>query len=140
MQRGHEMEDEARKFYAFMSDNEPKHVGFIRNGAKGGSPDSLVGDNGLLEIKTAAPHVLIEYIEKDKFPSEHVAQCQGNLWVSEREWLDIAIYFTGMPFFSKRITRDEVYIANLSRAVDQFNEELEELVERVRCYGQKDPA
>jgi hypothetical protein len=135
MERGHEMEDEARKFYAFMSDNEPQLVGFIRNGAKGGSPDSLIGENALLEIKTALPHILIEYIEKDKFPSEHVAQAQGNLWVSEREWLDLVVYWPKMPPFIKRVCRDEAYIANLSRAVDQFNEELAELVERVRSYG-----
>ena len=135
MERGHEMEDEARKFYAFMSDNEPKLVGFIRNGAKGGSPDSLIGDNGLLEIKTALPHILIEYIEKDKFPPEHVAQAQGNLWVSEREWLDISIYWPKLPPFIKRSHRDEAYISNLSRAVDQFNDELSALVERVRAYG-----
>lgn len=135
MERGHLMEGEARDFYAFMAGERPELVGFIRNGQKGGSPDSLVGADGLLEIKTALPHILIGYIEADKFPAEHVAQCQGNLWVSEREWLDLTVYWPKMPSFIKRIYRDEDYIKNLSAEVDKFNDELAQIVERVRSYG-----
>lgn len=136
MERGHVMEDEARSFYALMKDCDPLPVGFIRNGAKGGSPDSLLGDSGLLEIKTAEPHILADHILADKFPPEHLAQCQGNLWVSEREWLDIIVYWPKMPKFTQRITRDEIYIAKLASAVDQFNDELAGLVERIRRYGE----
>lgn len=137
MERGHVMEPEARDFYALMTDTEPQLVGFIKNGRKGGSPDSLVGNDGLLEIKTAAAHVLIEYIEADRFPAEHVAQCQGNLWVSERAWLDLIVYWPGMPRFIKRIDRDNGYIANLAGEVNRFNDELDALVERVRKYGEQ---
>jgi len=49
MARGHELEDEARSLYAFMRDAEPQRVGFIRNGQKGASPDSLIGDTSGLE-------------------------------------------------------------------------------------------
>lgn len=137
MDRGHAMEPEARDFYALMTDTEPQLVGFIRNGRKGGSPDSLIGDDGLLEIKTAEAHILIEYIEADRFPAEHVAQCQGNLWVSERAWLDLIVYWPGMPRFIKRIERDDGYIANLAGDVNRFNDELDALVERVRKYGEQ---
>lgn len=135
MERGHAMEQEARDYYAFLRGVEPQLVGFIRNGDKGGSPDSLIGEDGLLEIKTALPHILIGYIEADKFPPEHMAQCQGNLWVSEREWLDISVYWPKMPPFIKRITRDEKYILNLAGEVARFNDELAALVERVKAYG-----
>lgn len=138
MERGHVMEAEARDFYAFMASERPELVGFIRNGQKGGSPDALVGADGLLEIKTAQPYILIGYIEADKFPAEHVAQCQGNLWVSEREWIDLIVYWPKMPPFIKRAYRDEQYIANLSSAVDQFNDELGQIVQRVRWYGDGD--
>jgi hypothetical protein len=138
MDRGHEMEGEARDFYAFITGTTPELVGFIRNGNKGGSPDSLIGSDGLLEIKTAEAHVLIAYIEADKFPPEHMAQCQGNLWVSERNWLDLTVYWPKMPSFIKRVYRDEAYIANLASEVDRFNEELAALVQRVRWYGDGD--
>ena len=135
MERGHVMESEARDFYAFQRDVEPELVGFIRNGQKGCSPDSLIGTDGMLEIKTKIPSLLIECLLKDEFPSEHVAQCQGALWVAEREWLDICVYWPKLPPFIKRTHRDELYIAKLARAVDEFNAELAELVEQVRRIG-----
>ena len=135
MERGHALEGEARDLYAFMADAEPAQVGFIRNGAKGCSPDSLIGNDGMLEIKTQAPHLLIETLLADKFPSEHVAQCQGALWVAEREWIDLVVYYPSMPVFTKRAHRDEAYIAELSKAVDIFNAELNELVEKINRIG-----
>ena len=135
MERGHALEGDARSLYAFMTNEDPEQVGFIRNGAKGCSPDSLIGANGMLEIKTQSPHLLIETLLADKFPSEHVAQCQGALWVAEREWIDLVIYYPGMPVFTKRATRDEAYIAELSKAVDIFNAELHELVAKIRKMG-----
>lgn len=128
MERGHEMEPAARQFYAFMQDVEPQQIGFITNGAKGCSPDSLVGDSGMLEIKTKLPHLMLAVLEADDFPSEHRAQCQGQLWVAEREWVDLVCYWPKMPPFIKRAYRDEAEIAKLSAAVDQFNDELATLV------------
>ena len=81
MERGHEMEPQAREFYAFMEDVEPRQVGFITNHGAGASPDSLVGESGMLEIKTKLPHLMLEAHERGKFPPEHYAQCQGQLWV-----------------------------------------------------------
>lgn len=135
MERGKVMEDEARSFYAFMNDAEPERVGFVRNGPKGCSPDSLIGTNGALEIKTALPHILADLILKDAFPPEHKAQTQGVLWVAEREWIDLVVYWPKMPRFVKRAFRDEAYIKDLSAGVDQFNAELQETVERLRRYG-----
>ena len=134
MERGRIMEGEARAFYAFMADAEPLPVGFIRNGDKGASPDALLGDDGLLEIKTKMPHLLIDLISKDEFPPEHKAQCQGQLWVSERKWLDLVVYWPKLPLFVKRVTRDEPYIARLATEVDRFNNELRQLVECVRKF------
>jgi hypothetical protein len=140
MERGHEMEAEARDLYAFMTDTDPQRVGFIINGPKGCSPDSLISANGMLEIKSKLPHLTIECLLKDEFPPEHKAQCQGGLWVAEREWIDIAVYWRKIPLFVKRATRDEVYIKELASAVDQFNAELAETVDRVRRYGERKEA
>lgn len=136
--RGHEMEPDARNLYSLMTDNSPELVGFIRNGSKGCSPDSLIGTNGALEIKTKLPHLLIDVLLRDEFPADHKAQCQGVLWVAEREWIDIAVYWPKLPLFIKRAYRDEAYIADMSKAVDAFNSELAEVVEKVRKYGLPD--
>lgn len=135
MERGHEMEPEARHLYAFMHDCDPELIGFIRNGDKGCSPDALVGSDGLLEIKTKMAHLTIDALLRDEFPPEHKAQCQGQLWVAERDWIDLAIYWPGLPLFVKRATRDEAYIKDMAAAVDAFNEELAEVVAKVRALG-----
>jgi hypothetical protein len=137
MDRGNQMEAEARDFYVFSTDAELKRVGFITNGPKGCSPDSLIGTDGMLEIKTQRGDLLIETLIKNEFPSEHKAQCQGALWVAERDWIDIAIYWPKMPLFVKRATRDDVYIKTLSDAIDRFNDELQQTVARIRQFGRE---
>jgi hypothetical protein len=128
MERGHEMEAEARQFYAFLNDCDPEQVGFITNGPKGCSPDSLIGNDGMLEIKTKLPHLLLACHEADGFPSEHWAQCQGQLWVAEREWVDLNCYWPRMQPLIIRAHRDEAYIKTLADVVDRFNDELAALV------------
>lgn len=133
MERGKEMESEARDMYVFLTDLETAKVGFIRNGQKGCSPDSLIGADGMLEIKTKLAHLQCEVLACDEFPSEHKAQCQGQLWVAEREWVDFVSYWPKLPLFAKRVFRDEPYIKKLSAAVDRFNNELADLVEKIRA-------
>jgi len=133
--RGNAMEDEARETYAFINEADITRVGFIRNGSKGASPDSLVGANGGLEIKTALPHIQIDRLERDRLPPEHKAQVQGNLWISEREWWDFVSYWPKLPVLQVRVYRDEEYIKTMSDEIDRFNDELAALVERIRNYG-----
>lgn len=135
MERGKSMEDEARETYAFVNDIEPRRVGFIRNGDRGASPDSLIGDDGGLEIKTALPHIHIDRLERNRLPPEHKAQVQGNLWISQREWWDFCSYWPKLPVLTVRVYRDEAFIAQLSDEVDRFNDELHALVARIRSYG-----
>lgn len=127
MERGKVMEEEARNAYAMIQEIEPQKIGFIRNGDKGCSPDSFIDISGLLEIKTKLPHLQLEVLLCDEVPSEHKAQIQGQLWVAEREYCDFVSYWPRLRPFIKRVYRDEKYIAELSNAVDQFNDELNKL-------------
>jgi hypothetical protein len=140
MERGHEMEPEALKAYTFVTNSEPELVGFVRNGDKGASPDCLIDSDGLGEFKSKAPHILIEVLLKDQFPPEHRAQCQGALWVAEREWVDIVCYWPKLPLFVKRAHRDEEYIKTIASEVARFNDELAATVETIRRYGQLEAA
>jgi hypothetical protein len=137
MERGKQMEAEARAFYAFDTDTDLVRVGFIRNDEAGAgwSPDSLIGNDGALEIKTQRADLLIETILKGEFPSEHKAQCQGGLWVGEREWIDLCIYWPKMPPFVKRAYRDEAYIKTLASEVDRFRDDLGDMVSAIRKFG-----
>lgn len=135
MERGKAMEPEARAAYAFLSGNDPLPIGFARRGRAGASPDSLIGLGGVLEIKTKAPHLMIEAMFRDDAPPKHIAQIQGQLWITERDWCDLAIYYPGMPLVIHRIGRDEDFIGRIAAAVKAFNEELDEIIARVRAYG-----
>lgn len=135
MDRGAGEEDEARRKYEFTNDVDAVRVGFIRNGEKGCSPDSLIGDDGMLEIKSADPHVYLDFLTRKTFPKEHVAQCQGALWVAERKWIDLIVYCPGLKLLETRAFRDDDYIAELARQVDLFNREIEELLQRYERYG-----
>jgi YqaJ-like viral recombinase domain len=131
-ERGKAMEPEAREWYALVHDVEPQQVGFIRNGRAGVSPDSLIGNDGLLEIKTKLPHMLIDLHRKGEFPAEHIAQLQGNLWIAGRDWIDLVVFWPRLPKQVTRIYRDEDFIKRLSNAVDDFNAEVDEVVAFLR--------
>ena len=125
MERGHIMEPDARNLYAFRMDVDPVPVGFVRNGRKGASPDSFIDANGIFETKSKLPHLQAEVLLADRLPPEHVAQCQGLLWVCEREWVDFCSYWPRMPLFVKRVYRDEEYIKALAHEVDLFLREMD---------------
>lgn len=129
MERGKVMEQEARDLYAMLTDTVPTKVGFLRNGRKGCSPDSLIGDKGLLEIKTKLPHLQLDALLGGYLPAEHVAQCQGQLWIAEREWLDFFSYWPGLEPLMVRVTRNDKYIDELAKAVQAFNDEMDETIE-----------
>jgi hypothetical protein len=129
--RGHELEGVARGLYEAREEVTTQAVGIILNHGIGYSPDALVGANGLTEIKTKLPKFQVGVILADEVPKEHVAQCQGGLWVSEREWIDFISYWPGMPMFVKRAYRDEVMIRKIAERVKTFHELLEDRMHRV---------
>lgn len=133
--RGHAMEPEIRSYYSMVNDVDVKQVGFVRNGRIGCSPDGLVGDKGAVEFKSKKPEVLIEVLQAKELPSEHKAQVQGILMVTEREWVDFMAYWPKIPKFELRVHRDEAYIGSLRRGVAQFYEELDALVDFLKSYG-----
>lgn len=132
MERGHRLEDEAREEYRILTGNEVKRIGFMRRGDVGYSPDGLIDDDGLQEIKTKLYHLHIECLLADKLPTEHVQQCQGGLWVSGRQWIDFVSYCPGLPLFVKRVQRDEAFIARIKVEVDDFLVEMRQLIEKIQ--------
>lgn len=140
--RGHEMEDEARKLYEFQTDNVCERVGFVTNSIwrAGCSPDSFVGADGGMEIKTKEPKLLIECLVNDEIPEEHLPQCYGAMGLTGRAWWDFVAYWPRMPVFVKRVHRDERVIAQLKVEIAAFNGELDSLVKRLEAYNQKKAA
>lgn len=134
MERGKEMEAEAVDLYAFMREVEPKPIGFIRNGNRGCSPDRMVGDNGMAEIKTKLPHLQLAALLDGRLPAEHKPQVQGVIWTAEREWCDFVSYWPRLPLFVVRVYRDEQYIKTLDVEVTRFLDEMLELETKITNY------
>ncbi|WP_375663588.1 lambda exonuclease family protein [Bartonella sp. CL63NXGY] len=137
MRRGTELEPIARQLYGELTHTEPECIGFVLadDRGQGFSPDAFVGKNGLLEIKTKKPEILIPHFMQKNFPAEHKAQCQGGLWISQREWVDLMLYWPDMPPLIKRAYRDEAYICKLENEISRFNEALEKMVQQIKSVG-----
>ena len=129
--RGHEQEGVALSLYEAREEVKVQKVGIILNRGIGYSPDGLVGTDGLIEIKTKLPKFQVGVILSGEVPKEHVAQCQGGLWASDREWIDFISYWPGMPLFVKRMHRDEAMIRKIAERVKLFYEILDERMNKV---------
>lgn len=143
MDRGSEMEAEARSHYERTRLTDVQQVGFVRRKLASGryvgcSPDGLVGDRKVLELKTMKPELLIEWALKGAagFPTEHRQQCQGALWLTERDECDLMIFYRGMPVAPCfKIERDDIFIRQIDEQVQIFDHELHRLVEKLRAMG-----
>jgi len=153
MERGKELEAEAVKSYEFEQDVSTKTVGFITTdcGQIGCSPDRLVGDRGLLEIKCPAPSTHVGYL-LDGMDKDYIPQVQGQLfvvnhkWCSElkvfaplekkvREWCDWYSYNPAMPSVRVRVFPDAEYQANMAAALSDFVKMKLEFMDRLQNLG-----
>jgi predicted phage-related endonuclease len=96
----------------------------------GYSPDGLVGDDGLIEVKSRAAKKQLSTILADEVPAENVAQCQAGLLVSGREWLDYVSFCAGMPLYRKRVYPDQRWFDSIVEAVEQFEEAASAMIAR----------
>ena len=86
----------------------------------GYSPDGLVGDDGLIEVKSPRAKTHLRTILNEEVPSYHMAQIQAGLLVTGREWLDFLSYSGGLPMWRKRVYPDQRWFDAIVTAVEQF--------------------
>lgn len=123
MERGTEMEPEARAFYELQRDVEVATVGLVLrdDGLFGGSPDGFVGEDGGLEIKCPAIHTHVGYmLDPASLVAEYRGQVQGYLYLTGRAWWDIISYNPDLPAVIQRIERSPTYIAALDEVLNGF--------------------
>lgn len=120
--RGQEMESNARGYYEFIRCVDVDRVGFIMTDDRrsGASPDGLVLDRGLLELKCPSAPVHIGYL-LDEEGIGYRCQVQGQLLIAERDWVDTVSYHPELPDVIRRVGRDEVFIKALGIALDSFH-------------------
>lgn len=88
----------------------------------GYSPDGLVGDDGLIEVKSRRSKTQLTTFLDDRVPDYNVAQIQCGLLVSGREWCDYVSYCGGMPLFRKRVFPDKNWQTAIVDAVIKFED------------------
>lgn len=133
MLRGKILEGEAKEFYKFTTDSELTDVGFcLDEGGFGASPDSLVNDDGLLEVKCPIMTTHINYLINGGLDTEYFQQCQGQLLVTGRKWCDLMSYYPGIRPVIIRIYPDEKFQKALKANLIELVKELKEIVERLR--------
>ncbi|PMC76374.1 lambda exonuclease family protein [Brachybacterium sp. UMB0905] len=124
MQRGQDEEPFARDLYAEHTGQDVDELGFMVatiNGHRlGYSPDGLVGDDGLIEIKSRRHKKHLHTILADAVPPENYAQLQCGLLVSGRAWIDYVSFSAGMPLYIKRVTADERWQEAILAALDTY--------------------
>ena len=123
MRTGVEEEPVARMEYEVRTGNLVEPVGFITSdcGSFGLSPVSLVGDDGVLEIKTLVSSDTLFTALADRDLTEYMDQCLGYLWLLGRQWVDLALWVPDLNHLAvRRITRDEGAIRALESDLMAF--------------------
>lgn len=148
MQHGTDTEPVARPSYEFERGVTVVEVGFIEHPTipnAGASPDGLVGDHGLVEIKCPAnTSNHIQTLLTQEVPERYIKQMQFQLAVTGRTWCDFYSFDPRMPpelqGFVKRIERDDVMIAELEKEARLFLAELDDMVSKLRTLGKMEKA
>jgi len=127
MVRGTELESAAISAYEFHTERETQPVGIVTNDSRtiGASPDRLIDEDGILELKAPSPQVHVKYMLERCVDRDYWPQLQGQLYVTERSFTDILSFHPEMPHVVIRVERDEKFINLLASALDTFVEKLQ---------------
>jgi putative phage-type endonuclease len=137
MQDGIDREQFARDRYV-QQFGEVEEVGFVKHPTleAGASPDGMVGDDGIIEIKCPMGSTHTETLMTQDIPSKYVPQVQFQLLVTGRKWCDFVSYNPMFPehlqVFVKRIEADPVYQKELELEVKQFLEEVDTIINKLK--------
>lgn len=144
MLQGTAREPEARALYSIIKGVEVDVTGLITHPKIAGShasPDGLIGDRGLLEIKAPEPAAHLETLQTGTISQDYLTQMQWQLACApDRDWVDFCSYSsdfpTSMQCWVKRVKRNQQYIVDLEREISRFINEIEAAIDRLsRLYG-----
>lgn len=139
MDRGNEDEGAAREVYEFVTGNTVEQVGLIRHPTIPhfhASPDGLIGEEGMLELKRKIPALHIAYLLKNEVPAEYKKQMTAQMACSGRKFVDFASYCPelseNLQLFVVRFFRDEAAIMGMEQAVIEFNKSVDDMIRRLK--------
>lgn len=139
-ERGVELEPIALSSYEAQKGIFVESVGFVIHPTiemSGASPDGLVGDDGLIEVKCPTPANHLDTLLSKKSPAKYYPQMQWQMACTGRQWCDFVSYCaefgnTEHAVFITRVMRDDIFIADAEKAVIQFLDEVETQILQLR--------
>ena len=137
MLNGCEREDAARTLFELIFGAEVRQVGIVYKDEFKlfhCSPDGLVGENALIELKNPMLKTHVRYLLDGKLPSDYFGQCQMSLYVTERELCYFMSAYEGMPPLIIEVHRDEKFLSVLAKALDDFAADLILTVRRLEKW------
>jgi len=147
MQWGTDHEPEARAAYEFMTDQSVIEIGFVDHptiAMTGASPDGLVGELGLVEIKCPNTATHIDTLLQQKIPQKYMTQMLWQMACTGRKWCDFVSYDprlpTSMQLFVKRVEFDPATVSSLETDVRMFLTELDQTVAQLEALYQRKAA
>ena len=139
MQWGTDTEPQARAAYEILMDRPVVETGFVLHGAIqhfGASPDGLVAEDGLVEIKCPNTSTHIETLLSETVPGKYVTQMQAQMACTGRAWCDFVSFDPRLPaemqMWVSRVHRDDTFIAEMEAEIRAFLTELDAKVEALR--------
>lgn len=132
MQWGTETEPQARAMYTLETGNGVSEVGFVdhpRIGWAGASPDGLIADNGLVEIKCPNSATHIATLRGAEIDGKYIKQMQWQMACTGRAWCDFVSFDPRLPdamqLHIRRVDRDAALIVEMEAAVAEFLAEVD---------------
>ncbi len=139
MDRGSILEVRARQAYEQIHDVKTENGGFLTDddGYFGASPDFMIGDDGIGEIKCLETKHHVKYLldDSDTVPNEYKAQIQGQLFITGRSYCDWWLFHPDLKSKGIRVHRDDEYIANLSDSLNQFRQLMNDKIQQLQDAG-----
>ncbi len=136
MRIGTEQEPAARFAYELQTGHMVEQTGFWSRGRFGVSPDGLVGNDGLIEIKTMCSSATLFRAAVDGDVSDYLDQIVGELWLLGRQWCDLCLWAPDLgdegALIVRRIERDETEILALDADLTAFAEIVDSLERKLR--------
>lgn len=135
MQHGNDYESEARSIYELETGNEVVQIGFYEdNEYVGVSPDGLIGDDGLIEIKCPIDKTYTQYLIDMKIKPEYYAQMQMQMLITKRCWCDYVVYNSHFekPITIQRVFADKEYMEKLAEGLGYGIRRIQEIVKQVQ--------
>jgi putative phage-type endonuclease len=138
MQHGTETEPLARLSYEVAQNVLVDEVGFVPHPSiemAGASPDGLVNDDGLIEIKCPNTATHIETLLSQTVPGKYNTQMQFQMACTGRKWCDFVSFDNRLPhklqLFVKRVPRDDAFIKQIEAEIVQFLAELDDKITKL---------